>query len=118
MAGRPQDRFQGRRAARRGGRLVPCPGAGRGARSEALVGLRDDGAIELIGLSNVDVRHLDLAAEHAEVSCVQDPTSSLAHLEENLGAGDVALGDEHMAVLDGLAAEHQSDPRQTFGDDG
>jgi aryl-alcohol dehydrogenase-like predicted oxidoreductase len=31
-------------------------------------------------------------------------TSSLSHLEENLGTGELALGEEHMAVLDGLAA--------------
>ncbi len=146
---------------------------------EVLVGLRDEGAIELIGLSNVDVRHLDLAAEHADIACVQNQyglldrggesvleaarergmafvpyfplgsafgaaprptehrevqriageleatpaqvalawllhhaehvllipgTGSLAHLEENLGAGEIALGEEHMGVLDGLAA--------------
>lgn len=145
---------------------------------EALIGLREEGAIELIGLSNVDVHQLDLAAEHTDVACVQnqyglldrggeemleltrereiafvpyfplgsafgvaprpteDPevqriageldatpaqvalawllhhaehvllipgTSSLVHLDENLSAGDLALGDEHMAVLDGLA---------------
>lgn len=144
----------------------------------ALVGLRDEGAIELIGLSNVDARHLDLAAEHAEIACVQNQyglldrggedilqltrersiafvpffplgsafgaaprptdhpevqriagelgatpaqvalawllhhaehvllipgTSSLAHLEENLGAGELALGGEHMSALDDLA---------------
>ncbi len=146
---------------------------------EALIGLREEGAIELIGVSNVDVRLLDLAAEHADIACVQNQyglldrggedvleatrergmafvpffplgsafgaaprptehpevqriareleatpaqvalawllhhaehvllipgTSSLAHLEENLAAGEVALGEEHMAVLDGLAA--------------
>jgi len=48
---------------------------------------------------------------HAEHVLLIPGTSSLAHLEENLGAGDVALGDEHMAVLDGLAAEHHCDPR-------
>jgi pyridoxine 4-dehydrogenase len=146
---------------------------------EALVGLRDEGAIELIGLSNVELRHLDLAAERADIACVQNQyglldragedmlettrergmafvpyfplgsafgaaprptehpevqrvageleatpaqvalawllhhaehvllipgTSSLSHLEENLGAGELALREEHMAVLDGLAA--------------
>jgi len=146
---------------------------------EALIGLREEGAIELIGVSNVDVRLLDLAAEHADIACVQNQyglldrggedvleatrergmafvpffplgsafgaaprptehpevqrialeleatpaqvalawllhhaehvllipgTSSLAHLEENIAAGEVALGEEHMAVLDGLAA--------------
>jgi len=146
---------------------------------EALIGLRDEGAIELIGLSNVDVRQLDLASEHADIACVQNQyglldrggeevlevtrerglafvpyfplgsafgaaprpaeqpevqriageleatpaqvalawllhhaehvllipgTSSLAHLEENLRAGELALGEEHMAGLDGLAA--------------
>ncbi|MEA2479958.1 MAG: pyridoxine 4-dehydrogenase, partial [Thermoleophilaceae bacterium] len=39
---------------------------------EALVGLRDEGAIELIGLSNVDVRQIDLAAEHTTIACVQN----------------------------------------------
>ncbi len=41
----------------------------------ALVGLQGEGAIELIGLSNVDVRHLDLAEGHA-------------------GAGELRLGQE------------------------
>ena len=138
-----------------------------------------EGKIELIGLSNVDVEHLDrAAAAGVDTACVQnqyglldrggedvlgatrergiafvpffplgsafgaaprpteDPevqriagevgatpaqvalawllhhapnvllipgTSSLDHLEENLGAGDVALSEEHLAVLDGLA---------------
>jgi pyridoxine 4-dehydrogenase len=145
---------------------------------ETLVGLRHEGVIELIGLSNIETRHLDLAVAHADIACVQNQyglldrdgedllditrkreiafvpyfplgsafgaaprpaehpevqriadelqatpaqialawllhhaenvllipgTSSLAHLEENLDAGDVALGEEHMAVLDGLA---------------
>lgn len=145
---------------------------------DALIGLRDEGAIELIGLSNVDVRLLDLAQQHTQIACVQNQyglldrggedvlaatgergiafvpffplgsafgaaprptddsevqriageldaapaqvalawllhhaehvllipgTSSLAHLDENLGAGELDLGEEHMAVLDGLA---------------
>jgi aryl-alcohol dehydrogenase-like predicted oxidoreductase len=145
---------------------------------ETLIALREEGKIELIGLSNVDVRHLDRALERTEIACVQNQyglldrggeavleataehgiafvpffplgsafgaaprptehpevqriaaeleatpaqvalawllhhgehvllipgTSSLAHLEENLGAGDVELGVEHLAVLDGLA---------------
>ncbi len=145
---------------------------------EALVGLREEGRIELIGLSNVDVRQLELAAEQTDIACVQNQyglldrggeavlqatgergiayvpffplgsafgaaprptehpevqrlagelgatpaqvalawllhhaehvllipgTSSLAHLEENLGAGELELGAEHLALLDGLA---------------
>jgi pyridoxine 4-dehydrogenase len=141
--------------------------------------LRDEGRIELVGLSNVDERHLDRALERTEIGCVQnqyglldrgnegllrataergiafvpffplgsafgvaprpadDPevqriageleatpsqvalswllhhaehillipgTSSRAHLEENMGAADVALAPEHLEVLDGLAA--------------
>jgi pyridoxine 4-dehydrogenase len=146
---------------------------------QTLVELRDEGAIELIGLSNVELSRLDAAQAVTEIASVQnqyglldrggegvleacverglafvpffplgsafgiaprpgdDPdvgriaqardatpaqvalawllahaptillipgTSSLAHLEENLGAGDVELGAEDMAVLDGLAA--------------
>jgi pyridoxine 4-dehydrogenase len=146
---------------------------------EALIELRDEGKIELIGLSNVDERHVERALERAEIGCVQNKyglldrggeavlratgergiafvpffplgsafgaaprpaehaevqriagelaatpsqvalswllhhaehillipgTSSLAHLEENVGAADVALAPEHMEVLDGLAA--------------
>ena len=145
---------------------------------QALIELRDEGTIELIGLSNIELRHLDLAADHTDIACVQnqyglldrggeailqatvergiafvpyfplgsafgvvprpaeDPTvqriateleatpsqvalawllhhapnillipgtSSLAHLEENLAAGDVTLGEQHMADLDALA---------------
>jgi pyridoxine 4-dehydrogenase len=145
---------------------------------EALVGLREAGAVELIGLSNVGRRELELASEHADIACVQNQyglldrageeivritgergmafvpffplgsafgaaprptehpevqriagelgatpaqvalawllhhaehillipgTSSRAHLEENLGAGEVALSQEQLAVLDGLA---------------
>ena len=145
---------------------------------KALIALRDEGAIEGIGLSNVDLRHLDMAAAHTDIVCVQnqyglldrdcedvlaatgergiafvpffplgsafgaaprpteDPevqriageldatpaqvalawllrhaghvllipgTSSLAHLEKNMGAGELTLGEEHMGVLDGLA---------------
>ena len=40
---------------------------------------------------------------HAEHVLLIPGTSSLAHLEENLGAGALDLDDEHMAVLDGLA---------------
>jgi pyridoxine 4-dehydrogenase len=146
---------------------------------ETLIALRDEGRIELVGLSNVDERHLDRALERTEIGCVQnqyglldrgnesllrataergiafvpffplgsafgvaprpaeDPevqriageleatpsqvalswllhhaehillipgTSSRAHLEENMGAADVALAPEHLEVLDGLAA--------------
>jgi aryl-alcohol dehydrogenase-like predicted oxidoreductase len=146
---------------------------------DTLIALRDEGTIELIGLSNVDVRHLDRALARTEIGCVQnqyglldrggedvlratgehgiafvpffplgsafgaaprpteDPevqriaveldatpaqvalawllhhaghvllipgTSSLAHLEENMGAGDVQLSPEHMATLDALGA--------------
>lgn len=42
---------------------------------EALIGLRDERAIELIGLSNVDVRQLDLASENADIACVQTSTA-------------------------------------------
>lgn len=41
---------------------------------------------------------------HAEHVLLIPGTSSLAHLEENLRAGELALGEEHVAVLDGLAA--------------
>jgi pyridoxine 4-dehydrogenase len=145
---------------------------------ETLIALRDEGKIELIGLSNVDVSHLERALARTEIACVQNQyglldrgneavlaatgqrgiafvpffplgsafgaaprpaehpevqriaaevdataaqvalawllhhgehvllipgTSSLDHLEENLGAGAVELGPEQMAVLDGLA---------------
>lgn len=156
-------------------RVLDTPGEAFLDALEALIGLRDEGAIELIGLSNVDVRQLDLASEHADIACVQNQyglldregedvlevtrerglafvpyfplgsaprpaehpevqriageleatpaqvalawllhhaehvllipgTSSLAHLEENLRAGELVLGEEHMAALDGLAA--------------
>jgi aryl-alcohol dehydrogenase-like predicted oxidoreductase len=145
---------------------------------QTLTALRDEGKIELIGLSNVQVRHLERALEHTPVACVQNQyglldrggedvldttrqrgiafvpffplgsafgaaprpaehpevqriagelgatpsqvalawllqhaghvllipgTSSRAHLEENLGATDITLLSEHVAVLDGLA---------------
>ncbi len=41
---------------------------------------------------------------HAEHVLLIPGTSSLAHLEENLGAGELALGDDQMSVLDSLAA--------------
>jgi pyridoxine 4-dehydrogenase len=143
-----------------------------------LIALRDEGLVELIGLSNVDVRHLERALERTEIACVQnqyglldrggeavleataergiafvpffplgsafgvaprpadDPqvqavaaeigatasqvalawllhhgehvllipgTSSLDHLEENLGAATVELSPEQVTLLDGLA---------------
>ena len=146
---------------------------------EALIGLRDEGMIELVGLSNVDERLLERALERTEIACVQNQyglldrggeallrataergiafvpffplgsafgaaprpaenpevqriaaelgatpsqvalswllhhaehvllipgTSSRAHLEENLGAADVALSPEQVEVLDALAA--------------
>jgi aryl-alcohol dehydrogenase-like predicted oxidoreductase len=146
---------------------------------DALIGLRDEGKLELIGVSNVDVPRLEHALQRTEIACVQnqyglldrggedvleatrergiafvpffplgsafgvaprpaeDPevqriagevgatpsqvalswllhhaphvllipgTSSLAHLEENLGTADVALSPEQVETLDGLAA--------------
>ncbi len=143
----------------------------------ALLELRDEGKVELIGLSNVDVRQLERGLEQTDISCVQNQyglldrggedvleaagargiafvpffplgsafgaaprpaehpevqqlageleatpsqvalawllhhaehvllipgTSSRAHLEENLGAANVALSPEHLTVLDGL----------------
>jgi pyridoxine 4-dehydrogenase len=41
---------------------------------------------------------------HAEHILLIPGTSSRAHLEENMGAADVALAPEHLEVLDGLAA--------------
>jgi aryl-alcohol dehydrogenase-like predicted oxidoreductase len=145
---------------------------------DTLIALREEGKIELIGLSNVDVRHLERALERTEIACVQNQygvldrggeavvaataehgiafvpffplgsafgaaprptehpevqriaaevdataaqvalawllhhgdhillipgTSSPAHLEENMGAGAVALSDEQVAALDALA---------------
>lgn len=144
----------------------------------ALVALRDEGLIELVGLSNVDVRHLERALQRTEIGCVQNQyglldrggetvleatgergiafvpffplgsafgaaprpadhpevqriagelgatpsqvalswllhhaehvllipgTSSRAHLEENLGAADVALTPAQVEALDRLA---------------
>jgi aryl-alcohol dehydrogenase-like predicted oxidoreductase len=144
---------------------------------DTLIALREEGAIELIGLSNVDVGQLEHALGRTEIACVQNQyglldrggeavlaaagqrgiafvpffplgsafgvaprpaehpevqriaaeigatatqvalawllhhddhillipgTSSLDHLEENLGAAQVELGPEHMAILDGL----------------
>ena len=57
---------------------------------EALIGLRDEGAIELIGLSNVDVRHLDLAAEHTDVVCVQNQYGLLDRGGEDVLEGRVS----------------------------
>lgn len=39
---------------------------------EALIGLQASGKIELIGLSNVGVRHLERALERTQISCVQN----------------------------------------------
>ena len=41
---------------------------------------------------------------HAEHVLLIPGTRSLAHLEENLAAGELELDGEHMTVLDGLAA--------------
>lgn len=146
---------------------------------DTLVSLRDEGKIELIGLSNVDVAGVERALERTPIACVQnqyglldrggedvlaltaergiafvpffplgsafgaarrpadDPevqriaaevgatpsqvalywllqhsanvllipgTSSRAHLEENMSAGDVSLSAEQVAALDALAA--------------
>lgn len=159
-------------------RLLDTPDCVFIAALEVLGGLRDEGAIDLIGLSNVDVRQIDLAARHVPIACVQnqyglldragedvleataargmafvpyfplgsafgaaprpadDPTvqriaaelhatpaqvalawllhhagnillipgtSSVAHLRENVAAQSVALGEDHMRELDGLA---------------
>lgn len=160
-------------------RVLDTPDDVFDAALDALVGLRDAGKVELVGLSNVDVRQLERALERTEIGCVQNQyglldrggeavlratgergiafvpffplgsafgaaprpaehpevrriaaelavtpsqvalswllhhaehvllipgTSSRAHLEENLGAGDVALAPEQLAALDGLFA--------------
>jgi aryl-alcohol dehydrogenase-like predicted oxidoreductase len=159
-------------------RVLDTPDEEFDAALNALIELRDEGKVELIGLSNIDVRLLDRALDRVEIACVQNQyglldrggeavleatgergiafvpffplgsafgaaprptehpevqriaaeigataaqvalawllhhgehvllipgTSSLAHLEENLGAGDVELDAEQLAVLDGLA---------------
>ncbi len=160
-------------------RVLDTPDDVFDAALEALIELREQGRIENVGLSNIELRHLDRALERTEIACVQnqyglldrggedllrataehgiafvpffplgsafgaaprpaeDPevqriagevgatpsqvalswllhhaehvllipgTSSRAHLEENLGAADVALTPEQVERLDGLAA--------------
>lgn len=159
-------------------RVLDTPDDVFDAALDALAGLHDEGKVDLIGLSNIDVRQLEHAVEHTDISCVQNQyglldrggedvlqaageqgvafvpffplgsafgaaprpaehpevqriageldatpsqvalawllhhaehvllipgTSSRGHLEENLGAADVALSARHLAVLDGLA---------------
>jgi len=161
--------------------LRVMPGMGEDVVRRGLDALRelvDEGLVELIGVSNVSVDLLDLAAEHADIACVQNQyglldrggedvlavcgergiafvpffplgsafgvaprpaehpevqrvaadvgatpvqvalawllyhaghvllipgTSSLAHLEENLGCARVELSDQQIADLDALA---------------
>ena len=158
-------------------RVLDTPEDAFDAALDTLIALRDEGKLELIGLSNIDVRQLEHALARTDIACVQNQygvldrggedvlaatreigiafvpvlparlgfrrlaqprwspgqrspptgatpsqvalagccpaprwscpfpgTSSLAHLEENVGAADVALTPEQVAALDGLAA--------------
>ena len=53
-------------------RVLDTPDDVFDAALEALIALRDEGKVELVGLSNVDVRLLERALERTEIACVQN----------------------------------------------
>ena len=53
-------------------RVLDTPEDALDAALEALVALRDEGKLELIGLSNIDVRQLEHALARTDIACVQN----------------------------------------------
>jgi aryl-alcohol dehydrogenase-like predicted oxidoreductase len=63
-----------------------------------LVELRDEGKVDLIGLSNVSLDELERARALTPIASVQG-TSSVVHLEENMAAAGLELSEDELEAL-------------------